>query len=249
MGDSFVDNLIKEQDKRKETDIIICDIETGASNDRDVLEMRSKKIVEKIMNEEYTAPSNYKPETAMRKKIEFEKSKPERAQFALRSLTEKDAVSPYFNKIHIIGTLEGDKVVQIDSTMATEKEMIQDFADRSNNKKVVSYGSLDPNTLLIKAAKYEVALNCSFIDLMRLLSFYNIFGKKEVLKLDLICLCLGIKPNKYNLDPALIGEIYESMEWEINSKKIEKILAYNREDLRMTNELFWKTYSTGLVIL
>ena len=85
-------------------------------------------------------------------------------------------------------------------------------------------------------------------------AFGKVWGfKKEVASLDKLSVALGIEPNKYqDVNPAEIGSIFRNYSSGINRteesvNEIKKILAYNAEDIRQTEECYYKLNAVGLI--
>lgn len=230
----------------RETKFVILDIETGAGAVnpmlREVVEDEIKKEVEST-----TYPDNWKPETVERKRAE-------KLSKLLSGLDKGSALDPFTNRIVIIGMLYKNSATILHELKTTEEEIIKDFTEEIKGRIFITFNgeAFDILTIKVKAAQYGIDLGTiTYIDVMQDLKFWNTYLNKYVLfGQDKYAAIFGIQPNSYRktVNPAEIGAIFEAYKFEKteeNKDAVKSVIAYNKEDLRVLQELYTKLDKAG----
>jgi hypothetical protein len=247
-GKDFIDTLVEQEKKKEESNIIYLDIETGKGKNNNVINVRASKIRAETEKEKYSWKDGWKDETNIQKEAEFKADLPKRIQKKIKDLTKMDAVSPWFNRICLIGVMDKngvyEYVTEIDNT---EKEMVEWLSKKIENKIIVTYGDFDLKTIDMKAIANEMFISASHnIDIMRQLGMiWNIFNKKEVLSQDELAAVFNIEPNRYleEVDPSTIGDTFENFKNDLSDVTMDdiiEIINYNQEDLRVLKDIHEK---------
>jgi DNA polymerase elongation subunit (family B) len=263
MNENLINDLEQEQIKREQQDIfrnvLFLDLETGDNPEDEVANVRKNELRETIMQEKYNYHSGYGEDTNKKKEKEFDQKKHQKLANAIKSMNERDAVSPFFNRICILGVAEyvNEELQyhQLTELEYTEKEMIKVFSSNFAGKVVVTYGgeSFDIPTLQIKSAKHRIALPWfQHIDLFKAVKIWPLVGKPEFISQHLLSAVLGINPNKYedSINKERIGHIFRQAKGGLTGlvkTEVETILKYNLEDLRVLSEIYVKLKSVGMV--
>jgi DNA polymerase elongation subunit (family B) len=263
MSENLMSNLEQEQIKREQQDIfrniLFLDLETGDNPEDEVTNVRKNELRNSIMQEKYNYHSGYGDDTNKKKEKEFDQKKHTKLANAIKSMNERDAVSPFFNRICILGVAEFENgklyCYQHTELESTEEEMIDNLFSNLDRRTIITYGgeSFDIPTLRIKAAKYGIEIPfLHHIDLFKAVKIWPPAGKPEFISQHLISAVLGIKPNEYedSINKERIGHIFRQAKGGLTGlvkTEVETILKYNLEDLRVLSEIYVKLKSVGLV--
>lgn len=263
MSENLISNLEQEQIKREQQDIfrnvLFLDLETGDNPEDEVTNVRKNELRDTIMQEKYNYHSGYGDDTNRKKEKEFDQKKHTKLSSAIKSMNERDAVSPFFNRICILGIAEFEneklQCYQLTELESTEEELIDSFLSNLDRKTIITYGgeSFDIPTILIKAAKYNIQVPWfQHIDLFKTVKIWPLVGKPEFISQHLLSAVLGINPNKYedSINKERIGHIFRQAKGGLTGlvkTEVETILKYNLEDLRVLSEIYVKLKSVGMV--
>jgi DNA polymerase elongation subunit (family B) len=208
MSENLISNLEQEQINREQhgifRNVLFLDLETGDNPKDEVTNVRKNELRETIMQEKYNYHSGYGDDTNKKKEKEFDQKKHQKLANAIKSMNERDAVSPFFNRICILGFAStddnGQHFFQFTELDSSEKELVEIFVEKVIGKTVVTYGgaSFDIPTVQIKAAKHGIELPWfQHIDLFKAVKIWPLVGKPEFISQHLLSTILRIKPNKY----------------------------------------------------
>jgi len=249
----FMEGLEKQAILKEEAKLnkyVFVDIETGQCMENNILDFYRKRIVKEVNKQKYEYKDNWKPETNLKKKEEFELQKPEKIQRLFQKIVEKSALSPFLNRIIIIGYELNGKFKQFNELEEAEFVFLETFTKDIAGKVFVAYTDFDIRTIETKLIKYGLKKTWDYyVDVSKFATFWSAYGK-EFISQDEFAITLGIEPNKYNdLDAETFGDVFENYrnDFEQNKKLVQKILEYNKEDVRVLKEIFMKLYNSNMI--
>lgn len=260
-GADFINSMLDEQKAKEDLkefsmeNLMFHDIETGRGDPAGkIIQVRAAKERKKIMAETYTYRPDWKEDTNERKAIEFEEGKEERIARAIFSMTERDALNPFYNRICVTCWEDENGVTQLDELTMTEEEMVGRFFEAATGKTVIGFNSdaFDLFTLKLKAAKYGIEVPRFFhVDVMNAVKKWGFNKELLIVPQDQLAVILGIEQNSQSdVDPAEIGDLFQEARTGMTDqlkRLLQKVLVYNQEDVRQLKEIYFKLKVAGIV--
>ena len=256
----FLENMLKEQEKREMKQVrentLILDIETGSNEIEKWTEINTANKIQELLNSKYQWRSNWGEKANLEHQEKFEADKADKISKIVAEGSEISALDVWLNRICIVGYKLDGKLIQLHEAKMNEQQMLSRFVSDASGKTIVTANgkTFDMICIQIHCAKYGIHLGAVNRHIDILDAFGKVWGfKKEVASLDKLSVALGIEPNKYqDVNPAEIGSIFRNYSSGINRteesvNEIKKILAYNAEDIRQTEECYYKLNAVGLI--